>query len=261
MSSHRAPASTSRLAAPRAVPDAGHPGEHRTIVLDDDTWDDFDDPAVDDPWDDEPQARVLWGRVAVLGGALLLAFLLGRLTAPGDAAALQDAEQRISELSADLVQARAELDAAIAGGAEVGGDQPAAGEDAAATSDDPAAGGEADSGEAVEAQGAAAESDEATGETAGESPDGGDQAAAAEEPAAEEPAAEEPAAEEAAAEEAAAETPIMTTHTVEAGDNLFALAERFYGDGGQWRAIAEANDLPAGAVLAPGQELSIPAEQ
>ena len=68
------------------------------------------DPYEPDPaagyWDDEPAAnkpRILWGRVAVLGGMLLLAFLLGRAT-KGDGvptAELTQARQQIQTLEAE----------------------------------------------------------------------------------------------------------------------------------------------------------------
>lgn len=54
--------------------------------------------------DNERPPRVLWGRVAILGGALLLAFLLGRTTAP----------EGISQEEFDaLRRTRAELEAEV----------------------------------------------------------------------------------------------------------------------------------------------------
>lgn len=67
-----------------------------------------DEPTGTYDWDyeDEPRRpKILWGRVVALGGFLLLAFLLGRATAPeGDAAELR-------RLRADLADARQQIDA------------------------------------------------------------------------------------------------------------------------------------------------------
>ncbi|MDA3642860.1 LysM peptidoglycan-binding domain-containing protein [Saccharopolyspora indica] len=49
------------------------------------------------------------------------------------------------------------------------------------------------------------------------------------------------------------------THRVVAGDSLPQLAWNEYGDAGQWRVIAEANDIDDPMVLAPGTELLVPA--
>ncbi len=73
-------------------------------------------------------------------------------------------------------------------------------------------------------------------------------------------AAEEPAAE-AAVEEAAAEPapePAVRTYTVESGDTLWAIAERFYGDGSKYQAIADASGVPNPDLIQPGQVLTIP---
>jgi nucleoid-associated protein YgaU len=60
--------------------------------------------------------RVLWGRVAVFGGALLLMFLLGRCSAPSGVPAsdLQEANARISALAEENEQLRQQLVAAAA---------------------------------------------------------------------------------------------------------------------------------------------------
>lgn len=59
---------------------------------------------------DERPPRVLWGRVAILGAALVLAFLLGRSTAPQGVSQQEfDALRRArAELEAQLEQARAQ---------------------------------------------------------------------------------------------------------------------------------------------------------
>ncbi|HEY3996745.1 MAG TPA: LysM peptidoglycan-binding domain-containing protein [Mycobacterium sp.] len=84
---------------------------------------------------------------------------------------------------------------------------------------------------------------------------------AAPEPAAEE-AQPEPAVEEAAAEpvaEAAPEPePAVRTYTVESGDSLWAIAERFYGDGSKYQVIADASGIPNPDLIQPGQVLTIP---
>jgi len=48
------------------------------------------------------------------------------------------------------------------------------------------------------------------------------------------------------------------SHTVARGDTLYALARRYYGSGGDYRRIAEANRLAEDATLRTGQELLIP---
>lgn len=64
-----------------------------------------------------PQGRVLWGRVVVLGVALLLVFLLGRATGGGDTGVPQarfdsvsderdQLEAEVADLQAELVEAR-----------------------------------------------------------------------------------------------------------------------------------------------------------
>jgi nucleoid-associated protein YgaU len=69
----------------------------------------------------------------------------------------------------------------------------------------------------------------------------------------------EPAAE--AAPEAAAEPepePAARTYTVESGDTLWAIAERFYGDGSKYQVIADASGIPNPDLIQPGQVLTIP---
>lgn len=68
------------------------------------------------------------------------------------------------------------------------------------------------------------------------------------------------AAAQPAPAEAPAEAPAPQTYTVEEGDSLWAIAERFYGDGNQWGRIAEANteQVPDPNVIQPGQVLVIP---
>ncbi|OBH05564.1 MULTISPECIES: LysM peptidoglycan-binding domain-containing protein [unclassified Mycobacterium] len=83
-------------------------------------------------------------------------------------------------------------------------------------------------------------------------------ATAPEEPAAEEAAAEEPVAEAAAEEPAVPEEPAVRTYTVEPGDSLWAIAERFYGDGSKFQVIADASGVPNPDLIQPGQVLTIP---
>lgn len=48
------------------------------------------------------------------------------------------------------------------------------------------------------------------------------------------------------------------TYKVVAGDTLFAIAERFYGDGNKFKQIAEASGISNPDLIHPGQELTIP---
>jgi nucleoid-associated protein YgaU len=50
-----------------------------------------------------------------------------------------------------------------------------------------------------------------------------------------------------------------TTHTVEAGDILFDIAQVYYGDGNKWPKIAAANGNIKPESLQVGQKLLIPA--
>lgn len=43
------------------------------------------------------------------------------------------------------------------------------------------------------------------------------------------------------------------------GETLYGLARKYYGDGGRWSAIAEANGISEGDTLRVGQTLRIPA--
>lgn len=83
------------------------------------------------------------------------------------------------------------------------------------------------------------------------------------------PPPEPEAAAEQAAPDAAAEPvseaapavepePAARTHTVESGDTLWAIAERFYGDGSKYQQIADANGIANPDLIQPGQELTIP---
>jgi hypothetical protein len=79
------------------------------------------DTAYDLEYEDEPQrggtGRVLWGRVAILGAALLLAFLIGRATGGGTEGVPQadydevvaernDLENQVADLESDLAAAQ-----------------------------------------------------------------------------------------------------------------------------------------------------------
>lgn len=52
---------------------------------------------------------------------------------------------------------------------------------------------------------------------------------------------------------------VQKTHTIKLGDTIQAIAAREYGDPGQWRRIAEANDIDDPRALTPGVVLVIPA--
>lgn len=68
-------------------------------------------------------------------------------------------------------------------------------------------------------------------------------------------------AEEAVAEpapEVAPEPQPARTYSVVSGDTLWAIAERFYGDGSKYQAIADASGISDPDMIHPGQVLTIP---
>ena len=52
--------------------------------------------------------------------------------------------------------------------------------------------------------------------------------------------------------------PAPRTYTVVSGDTLWAIAERFYGDGNQYQKIASASGIANPDLIQPGQVLTIP---
>src|ERR1700761_8320968 len=70
------------------------------------------------------------------------------------------------------------------------------------------------------------------------------------------PAEEEHPVEEAAHEEPEGEA--ARTYTVESGDTLWAISERFYGDGNKYQIIADASGISRSELIQPGQVLPIP---
>ena len=68
--------------------------------------------------------------------------------------------------------------------------------------------------------------------------------------------ATEQAFEEATPEPPAAEP--ARTYTVVSGDTLWAIAERFYGDGNKYQVIADASGVANPDLIYPGQQLTIP---
>ena len=72
------------------------------------------------------------------------------------------------------------------------------------------------------------------------------------------PAAEETHAEEAAAHPEPEPEPAARTYTVESGDTLWAISERFYGDGSKYQVIADASGIANPDLIQPGQVLTIP---
>ena len=52
--------------------------------------------------------------------------------------------------------------------------------------------------------------------------------------------------------------PAPRTYTVVSGDTLWAIAERFYGDGNQYPKIASASGIANPDLIQPGQVLTIP---
>ena len=86
---------------------------------------------------------------------------------------------------------------------------------------------------------------------------------AAPEAAPESPTADAPVVEatEEAFEEATPEPPApepARTYTVVSGDTLWAIAERFYGDGNKYQVIADASGVSNPDLIYPGQQLTIP---
>lgn len=97
-------------------------------------------------------------------------------------------------------------------------------------------------------------------------------------PAAEEPPAPEPEVEPVAVEEPIpapepepapepaapppppppAPEPVKRTYTVVSGDTLWAISERFYGDGSKYQRIADASGIANPDLIHPGQVLTIP---
>jgi outer membrane autotransporter protein len=65
------------------------------------------------------------------------------------------------------------------------------------------------------------------------------------------PAGEEPAP-------APEPEPTVRAYMVVSGDTLWAIAERFYGDGSKYQVIADANDISDPDLIQPGQLLIIP---
>jgi hypothetical protein len=88
---------------------------------------------------------------------------------------------------------------------------------------------------------------------AAEEPAGEPVAVATEEPA---PPAPEPAA--AAAPPPPPPPPAPRTYTVVSGDTLWAISERFYGDGSKYQVIADASGIANPDLIYPGQVLTIP---
>src|SRR3977135_487688 len=68
-----------------------------------------------------------------------------------------------------------------------------------------------------------------------------------------------PAAEEAPAAPPPPPPPLdVQTYTVVSGDTLWAISERFYGDGSKYQVIADASGVPNPDLIHPGQVLTIP---
>lgn len=76
-------------------------------------------------------------------------------------------------------------------------------------------------------------------------------------PVADDPVGESaPEAAEPVGEAPAAPTP--RTYTVVSGDSMWAIAERFYGDGSKYQVIADASGVTDPDLIHPGQVLTIP---
>jgi nucleoid-associated protein YgaU len=52
--------------------------------------------------------------------------------------------------------------------------------------------------------------------------------------------------------------PAVQTYTVVSGDTLWAISERFYGDGSKYQVIADASGVSNPDLIHPGQVLTIP---
>jgi nucleoid-associated protein YgaU len=52
--------------------------------------------------------------------------------------------------------------------------------------------------------------------------------------------------------------PAPRTYTVVSGDTLWAISERFYGDGAKYQVIADASGISNPDLIHPGQVLTIP---
>lgn len=70
--------------------------------------------------------------------------------------------------------------------------------------------------------------------------------------------APEPVAAAAPAAEAAPAAPAAQTYTVAPGDTLWAISERFYGDGNRYKEIAAASGIDNPDLINAGQVLTIP---
>ncbi|MFJ3637784.1 LysM peptidoglycan-binding domain-containing protein [Streptomyces sp. NPDC090112] len=70
--------------------------------------------------------------------------------------------------------------------------------------------------------------------------------------------AEEPHVTAPVAEEMPAHVPEPRTYTVEPGDTLWGIAERFYGDGNRHHDIAAANGIDDPDLVGAGQVLTLP---
>lgn len=122
MSIHQAPSTSRQRSTPDGASGSTRAGygtsdpESSAYARGFEEADDWADDPDDEAWGDSSAPRILWGRIAILAGVLLLAFVVGRLTAGGDVAVGETTSQRIEQLTKDLEQTRAELDAARAGG-------------------------------------------------------------------------------------------------------------------------------------------------
>lgn len=90
---------------------------------------------------------------------------------------------------------------------------------------------------------------------AAEEPAGEPVPVAAEEPT---PPAPEPAAAAAPPPPPPPPPPAARTYTVVSGDTLWAISERFYGDGSKYQVIADASGVSNPDLIYPGQVLTIP---
>jgi nucleoid-associated protein YgaU len=156
--------------------------------------------------EDEYAPRILWGRLAFFGLALIIAFVAGRACAKDgvDEATYKEEQNKVFELQSENQVLQAQVDAAAQQTNEGGG------------GGNNGNGGGGNNNNGGEAEPTEAASDEPVGEG--------------------------------------------QTYTVQSGDTLTTIAEKFYGDATAFDLIVDANNIDSSTGLRVGQELVIPPE-
>jgi nucleoid-associated protein YgaU len=155
--------------------------------------------------EDDYAPRILWGRLAFFGLALILAFAVGRCTKSSgvDESAYRAEQQKVIDLQSENEVLQAQVDAAAEGGGGANGGN-----------------------------------NNNNNNNGGGGGGGGNDQEATEPP-----------------EESVGEG---QTYTVQSGDTLTTIAEKFYGDATAFDLIVDANNLDSATGLRVGQELVIP---